>query len=79
MLQPDPFAAGDARDRFIIFKGNLYSIHWHIVEDDEIQNPRQQQHIDLPVSFQPGCNWNTVAAPRAPRRRIRFQEKTSFS
>lgn len=79
VLKPNPGTAHNSLGNLEILKGYLDAVEGNIVEDDEIQNPRQQQHIDLPIPLQPGCNWNTVAAPRAPRRRIRFQEKTSFS
>ncbi len=61
MLQSHPRAAVNAQNGFIIFKGNLHAVHGQIVDKIKIENRGQQQHIKLPVVFQPLAD----SAPKA--------------
>ena len=49
MLQAHPVAAGNAADRLVVLEGDLHAVHGHVVEDDQIDQRGQNQHIEPAV------------------------------
>ena len=56
ILQAHPFAAPDAQVHLIVLEGDLHAIERRIFENDEEQNCRHQQQIQIPVAVEHFCD-----------------------